>query len=150
LQDYFERELAGMLDWVKPMRPFRRKKYRMRVAGDRVFVTWLKPVTEWSDSECQAYLGRLGKAVRQTVSSEVWSLLTMPEPCENREYQRYVQSVREELIGEYGLNKVSDEVKIGLYHADMLVISFPVEEGVEYPYYYRGIQLKPFKPAAAE
>ncbi len=132
-----------MHSWALLLQRFGKKKYRLRVAGDCVFMRWLRPIGECSESECQEYLVRLGKAIRRTVAPQVWALLTMPEPCENPEYQAYVQSVREAFISEYGLAAVADEVIIALYHADMLVLSFPGQAGVEYPYSFRGVQLKP-------
>ena len=106
-----------MHSWALLLQRFGKKKYRLRVAGDCVFMRWLRPIGECSDSECQEYLVRLGKAIRRTVAPQVWALLTMPEPCENPEYQAYVQSVREAFISEYGLAAVAARHGVPFYIA---------------------------------
>ena len=72
-------------------------------------------------------------------------MISQRDPAESTEYQAHVERVRGQLVEEYGLSSRNDGVKIGLYHMGMLVISFPASDDVEYPYYYRGVQLKPEK-----
>lgn len=55
----------------------------------------------------------------------------------------YIKGVRSSLIMEYSLVDSEDEVWIGDYHMGMLVLGFKAKPDVLYPYYYKGIQLKP-------
>ncbi len=123
----------------------RRTKYTLRVDGHRVFRRWLRPIQEWSNKDCREYSRQLDESIRKTVTPEIWTLLTGPEPSENAEYQAYVASVRSQLIAEYGFQDRADQIFVGVYHYERLVIGFPARKGVEYPYYYRGIQLKPYE-----
>ncbi|MCP5487508.1 MAG: hypothetical protein H7A43_02575 [Verrucomicrobia bacterium] len=53
--------------------------------------------------------------------------------------------MRAELIEEYSLHEIEDEIKIGVYHLGLLVLSIPTDAPETFPYYYRGIQLKPYR-----
>ena len=65
--------------------------------------------------------------------------------------QKYVEEVRDSLISEYSLDQQTDEVALGNYHMGMIVISFKARPSVEYPYCYKGIQLKPWiSPSPAQ
>ena len=91
------------------------------------------------------YLDDLRAGVKETVSPDTWDLIQRKNRTEDPEYIEYAETVRKQLIEEYALQDSEEEVKIGLYHADMFVISFPTDKKIiELPYYYMGIQLKPF------
>ena len=127
------------------MRLFRKRPYRIRVDGDRVFVQWLKPIQEWQPDEGKDYLPKLQEAVKRTVDTAVWELVSRPDPSSDPAYREYVGRIRGDLIRDFGLSDRTGEVKIGNYHLGMLVLSFPAANGVEYPYYYRGVQLVPIR-----
>lgn len=130
------------------MRPlFRRKKYRIRLDGHRVFVSWSAPVEQWADAECREYLQALMAAVRQTVDEQTWALLSRESPCADPDCRAYVETVKALLMQEYGLHEQRDQVELGRYHGDVLVISFKAGPGTDWPYYYRGVQLKPLRTA---
>jgi hypothetical protein len=88
------------------------------------------------------YIETLRKSVEQTVSPSVWELISKSNKSEGPEYRAYTESVRESFIDEFGYSEQKEEVKIGVYHCDMLVISFPKKKNTTYPFYYMGIQLK--------
>lgn len=127
------------------MRLFDRPPYRIRVAGDRVFVQWLKPIQEWQPAEGAGYLPELRAAVKATVKSDAWEIISRRDPSSDPAYREYVERIRGEFIQEFGLVERVGEVNVGTYHLGMLVLSFPATEGVEYPYYYRGVQLVPIR-----
>ncbi|MDQ8209847.1 hypothetical protein QEH52_20180, partial [Coraliomargarita sp. SDUM461003] len=91
------------------------------------------------------YLEDLQSAVKESVPPEAWQLIRRENKTKDPDYIEYTETVRKQLIGELGLQDSEEEVKIGLYHGDMFVISFPTDERIiDLPYYYMGIQLKPF------
>ena len=118
-----------------------------RTEGHSVYQTFgmkfFKPKSFFPFSD--SYLDDLRKAVRSSVSTEVWEIIGEKENrTKDPEYIEYTEKVRRHLIEEFDLHEMEDEVKIGLYHCDMFVISFPKKRHTNYPYYYMGIQLKPF------
>jgi len=139
--------MRGMLCAVKAMWPFSKRKceqkYTIRVDDHRVYVKWFAPIQEWSAEECDQYLQHLRQTVQGTVDPETWELLVREGRTDMPDYKEYVHKIREMLMEEYSLDQTADDVSIDLYHGDQFVISFRAAEGVEYPYYYRGIQLKP-------
>ena len=124
-----------------------RKPYRIRVCGHSVFVKWRKPIPQWTPEEGVDYQPALRKAVSKTVDNETWQILSDPEFYDNPKYRTYVDGIRARLIEEYHLQSKADAVKIGTYHAGLLILSFPTASDTEYPYYFYGVQLKPFKEA---
>ncbi|MCM8539702.1 MAG: hypothetical protein NE328_05455 [Lentisphaeraceae bacterium] len=126
-------------------KPIKKKpSYKIFIDGDCVHTKWFRGITEWSEREGDLYLTKLRDAVKETVSKEVWELLTKENlRSEDPEYISYVEEIKKDLIGRYSIEK--EHVKVGLYHGDSLVISFPSEEIEKYPYYFKGVQLKPLK-----
>lgn len=124
-----------------------RKPYQIRVCGHSVFVKWTKPIQQWTPEDGVDYLPSLWKAIKKTVDSETWQLISDPKFYDNPKYRSYVEGIRVRLIDEYHLQPKAETVKIGSYHMGLLVLSFPSACDTEYPYYYCGVQLKPFKEA---
>jgi hypothetical protein len=124
---------------------FNRKPYRIKRSGHSVFVKWLKPIELWAPEANDAYLPSLRKHVQASVDESAWPLVGRENPSSNPAYREYVERVRAQLIEEYSLQATQDEIKIGTYHMGLLVLSWPSDNLDVYPYYYRGIQLKPFK-----
>ncbi len=77
-------------------------------------------------------------------STKIGGIPDLPTAAQWPVYREYVEHVRAQLIEEYVLHEIQDEIKIGAYHMSLLVLSFPSDDLEMYPYYYRGIQLKPF------
>ena len=127
------------------MNLFKRKPYRIRRSGHRVFVEWRKPIEQWSPDAGDAYLPALRRHVQASVDEAAWSLVGRENPSGDSAYREYVERVCAQLIEEYGLNEIEDEIKIGVYHLGLLVLSIPTETPDTFPYYYRGIQLKPYR-----
>ena len=127
------------------MKLFRNDLYTIRAEGHRVFVRWLKPMTEWEPEVNERYLPALQDAVKKSVDAVSWKLISEPNPSGNPAYREYVEKVRTEFIAEYRMEKRHANVRIGTYHMGMLVLSFPAEPAVVYPYYYRGVQLSPIE-----
>ena len=125
---------------------FQRTPYRIEREGHAVYVKWFKPIEKWSSKANDKYLPTLQKYVKASVNEETWAMIGAENPSSNIACQAYVEQVRTELIEEYSL----DGVEIGAYHMGMLVLSFPTSEPESYPYYYRGIQLKPFDPKRSQ
>lgn len=96
------------------------------------------------------YLEDLRRTVSETVSPETWTLITKENRTENAEYVAYIEQVRREFIREFGYQDIEEQVRMGLYHGDMYVISFPKRTTRELPYYYRGIQLRPYEEKQGE
>lgn len=124
---------------------FQGKPYRIRRSGHRVFVKWLKPIAQWPPDAGEAYLPTLRRHVQASVDESAWSLVGRENPCSDSAYREYVERVRAELIEEYSLHEIEDEIKIGVYHLGLLVLSIPTDAPETFPYYYRGIQLKPYR-----
>ena len=125
---------------------FSKPAYKLTIKNDSVFCKWHKDITQWSEKESDEYLAQLQSAVKKTVSQEKWELITKDSPrSEDVEYQNYVEAVKKEVILKFGFEESFELVRIGLYHSDMLVISFPAQEKIKYPYYFMGVQLKPYK-----
>ncbi len=129
------------------MNLFNRKPYRIRRSGHSVFAKWLKPIEQWSSDANDAYLTTLCRHVQASVDDATWSIVGREDPSSDPAYLKYVECVRAQLIEEFVLHDIEGEVEIGLYHFGLLVLSFPSDDLDKYPYYYRGIQLKPFKKA---
>ena len=125
------------------MNLFRKSPYRIRIDGHSVFTQMMTPITEWKPSESEKYLSDLQTAVKQTVDAPTWALISEPNPSSNPAYRTYVENIRKDLLTEFGLEDRREDVRIGTYHMGMLVLSFPAKSDIQYPYYYRGIQLKP-------
>jgi len=119
--------------------------YRLTRVGHQVFAEWLRPIESWSDKDQDDYMAELRSAVRASIDEPTWNLISRENRSDHEEYQRYVREVREKLIEEYSLQEIGEQLGIGLYHGGLLVLSWPVEEGGTYPYYYHGVQLKPYK-----
>jgi len=126
---------------------FNRKPYRIRRRGHRVFVKWRKPIEQWSAAAGDAYLRTLRQHVHASVDEATWALVGREDPSSDPAYREHVERVRAQLIEEYALQEIQDEIKVGVYHLGLLVLSFPTDDLDKYPYYYRGIQLKPFRKA---
>lgn len=122
-----------------------RRSYKIRVRGHCVYVKLNRPIHELKDEKGEQYLSELQAAVRRTVDADIWALISRPHPQNDKDYSDYVERVKALLIKEYDLDPEADEVHTGNYHLGMLVLSFVAAEEVEYPYYYRGVQLKPHK-----
>ena len=123
---------------------FKKKPYVIKVENDSVFCTWKKDITAWSEKELEQYLPQLREAVRKTVDNKIWELITIESGrSEIKDYQKYVERVRQEVISRFEVHE--SKVKVGYYHGDMLVLSLEVEDPKSYPYYFMGIQLKPYK-----
>ncbi len=116
------------------MRLFRKDPYRIRVDGHRVFVRWLKPITEWRPDEGSRYLSALQGAVRKTIDSATWALISQADPESDPAYRAHVERVKGQLLEEHGLQSRCEDVRVGLYHMGMLVISFPANAHTEYPW----------------
>jgi hypothetical protein len=129
------------------MNLFNRKPYRIRRSGHRVFVKWRKPIEQWPPDAGEAYLPSLRLYVQASVDATAWSLVGRENPASDPAYREYVERVRAQLIEEYSLHEIKDEIKIGVYHLGLLVLSIPTDDPEKFPYYYRGIQLKPFRKA---
>ena len=128
---------------------FKKKPYKIKIENESVYCTWLKDITDWTAKESDEYLLKLRSAVQKTVKEDTWKLLTNEtRKSEDKEYQSYVENVRLELISKYGIEEA--KVKVGLYHGDMLVLSMEVEDPKSFPYYFMGIQLKPYKKKEVE
>ena len=128
---------------------FKKKPYQIKVKNESVYCTWLKDIMDWTPNESDEYLSKLRLAVQKTVKEDTWKLLTSETiKSEDKDYQIYVETVRKEVIARYGIEE--KKVKIGLYHGDMLVLSLEVEDPKSYPYYFMGIQLKPYKKKEVE
>jgi len=127
---------------TRPPNPAR--PYRLRIAGQNLFVQWLKAVDEWPDEAHDRYAADIRQAVRQTVDDEGWSILTARKTWDAPEYLHYAEKARDDFAREYGL----DPAGLGLarYHGGQLVISFAGEENKEYPLYYAGIQIRSGTP----
>jgi hypothetical protein len=119
--------------------------FQIRTEGQCVFVRCLKPISEWQSDDGNKYLAALRDAVHSSVDAATWALVSQQTPSSNPVFQAYVDEVRRQLLEEFGIERSAGDVKVGFYHGDTLVISFPAEDGIEYPYYYRGVQLKPEK-----
>ncbi len=128
---------------------FQRKQYRILTTGNSVYVKFLKPVLEWNNKSQDNYLSDLQKAVAKTISREIRELIGQENPVQNPDYAKYVEKVKKQLIDEFFLNDRAGEITIGTYHMGMLVISVPITENVELPYYYRGVQIKQKQFASA-
>jgi len=126
---------------------FHRKPYRIRRDGHCVFVKWVRPIEQWSQKDGDSYLPTLQDHVRASVDEATWVLVGREDPASNPAYRAYVENVRVQLIQEYSLQKIADSIKIGVYHLGLLVLGFPSDDPEKYPYYYRGIQLKPYRKA---
>jgi hypothetical protein len=122
---------------------FVRQNYRIRVDGHCVYVKWNRSVAEWPEQDVQAYLPKLRAAVQKSVDPKVWQLLCEHNRSGDELYQEYFGKVLAQFIQEYGLDIETNDVSGGLWHGDMLVISFRAKQGPRYPYYYRGIQVHP-------
>lgn len=123
---------------------FQKACYSITVKGSSVFVNRHKPIINWSSDENDKYLKELGSAIRKTVDVDIWSVISKNNPEEDPSYRKYVERIRTILIKEYGFADQESAVEIGYYHYGKLVLSFPAKEGVEYPMFFRGIQLKPY------
>ncbi|TWT62983.1 hypothetical protein [Rubinisphaera italica] len=126
------------------MWPFRKaSRYTITREGDKVFLSVYSPIQNLPPKVVDQYLSDLQSAVRNSVEENVWKIVSSgnmqsdPKACE------YVEIVRRSLIDEFGLKDDSNEVWIGNYHLGMIVIGFNAKPQVIYPYYYKGIQLKP-------
>lgn len=127
------------------MWPFKRPKpYRIRIEDDSVYVTWESPLPEWDQRSQDEYLPELQAAVRSTVNDEVNEIISSGDMWSHPKANEYVELVRMDLIKRYGLPDTKEAVWIGNYHANMLVIGFYADKDVRYPYFYKGIQLKPW------
>jgi hypothetical protein len=122
---------------------FLKPSYKLAIHRDRVYRKWNRSITDWSESEQDSYMAELRSLVEKTVSSETWNLLTSESRTSNPIYCEYVEKVKDNLIKEFNLEDEQESVKIGLYHSDMLVISFPTSKLDDIPYYFQGIQIKP-------
>jgi hypothetical protein len=126
------------------MWPLKRSKpYSIRVNGDSVFVSWNKPLPEWDQQSQDEYLPSLQKAVRSTVDDEVYEIISSGDMWSDQKANDYVKMVVDDLRKQYGLPDSEESVWIGHYHMNMLVIGFDADPQIQYPYYYKGIQLKP-------
>jgi hypothetical protein len=124
---------------------FNRKPYRIKRNGHSVFVKWLKPLVEWPPEANDAYLPSLRRHVQASVNETVWTLVGRANPSSDPEYREYVEHVRVQLIEEYSLQEIQEQIEVGVYHGGLLVLSWESDHPEKFPYYYRGIQLKPFK-----
>ena len=129
------------------MWPLTRREYKIKVIGYGVHVEWLEPVEQWSPECCKRYREELSRSVRGTVDQATWELLSREGLPDDPDYVEYVERTKQLLIEEFTLKEKSDDVSIGLYHGGQFVIGFRAAEGVDYPSYYRGIQLKPYRDA---
>ncbi len=129
------------------MNLFNRKPYRIRRSGHCVYVKWRKPIEQWSPDAGEAYLPALRRHVQASVDETTWALVGRENPSSEPAYREYVERVRTQLIEEYSLHDIGDEIKIGVYHLGLLVLSIPAGDAEMFPYFYRGIQLKPFRKA---
>jgi len=127
------------------MNLFNRKPYRINRNAHRVFVKWVKPIEQWTPHDSDTFLPALRSHVQASVDDTTWSIIGQDNPASDSAYRAYVERVRAQLIEEYGLQDIQDEIKVGTYHLGLLVLSWPSPEFETYPYYYRGIQLKPFQ-----
>lgn len=126
------------------MWPFKRSKpYSIRVEDDSVFVSWDQPLSEWDQKSQDEYLPKLQEAVRSTVDDEVYAIISYGDMYSDPKAKEYVESVIADLRMKYALPDSDDVVRIGYYHMEMLVIGFDADPQIQYPYYYKGIQLKP-------
>ena len=126
------------------MFPWRRKPYTIKVRGHCVFVTWHRPLKQWGKDVCERYSEDLRRAIRRTVADDVFEMLTAGPQDESPEVLRYVRRVMADLMAEFNLDAAQNEVTIAGYHMEMLIISFKAPPGTNYPYYYKGVQLKPY------
>lgn len=127
------------------MNLFNRKPYEIRRSGHRVFVKWRKPIKQWSPGSVKAYMPSLRRHAQASVDEKAWSLVGRENTSSYPAYREYVERVRAQLIEEYSLHHIDDQITIGAYHLGLLVLRFTADEPHSFPYCYRGIQLKPLR-----
>ncbi len=124
------------------MWPFKRSKpYTIKVAGDSVYVSWERPLPEWDQRSQDEYLPDLEAAVRSTISDEIYEIISSGDMWSDPKAKEYVERVKRDLTDRFGLPEKA--VRIGHYHMNMLVLGFDADRDTKYPYFYKGIQLKP-------
>jgi hypothetical protein len=126
------------------MWPFKKSKpYEINIEGHRVYMSWDQPIHAWNQKAQDSYLPELQAAVRLTIDDAAYPIISSGNMQADPRAHDYVAKVRNDLIVEYGLVDSEETVWIGNYHMGMLVIGFKAEPAIKYPYYYKGIQLKP-------
>ena len=126
------------------MNLFRRKSIIHKRDGCKVYRKYRKPITEISNAELDRSKIEFRNAIIKSISPDSYRIITKEAKTQDPEYIQYTEDVRNDLIEEFYL--VADSVKIGLYHGGQYVLSFPKVEKIDYPFFYKGIQLKPYEP----
>lgn len=126
------------------MWPFLKKSsFEIKVDKHRVYAQWYKPLKELGPADFDAYHLALCAAVRDTVDDDTYAIISSGSMWSDKKAHEYVEAVRKDLIAEYGFPDSTKHVWIGHYQMDMIVIGFVGDPKVTYPYFYKGIQLKP-------
>lgn len=104
------------------MNLFKLKSITHRIDGHKVYRTIRKPIQDIEDRELDESQMEFRNAMMKSISPDSYRII-----CEKKdpEYIIYTEAVRKDLIDEYRLHLITDSVKIGRYHGDQYVISFP-------------------------